>query len=141
DFRQAHEGNGHLAGPLDMDLELRLWTRWWLDSTLRFTPTTGDLQEILWRAGLNLWPGWGLAVTSSQRQNPDSRYLLGTVFIAPLTGLQITYSLRYDGRREEIRAHAVALHYQSECYRVDVSFTKSITGNTTFLVQVNVLSL
>src|SRR5262249_32760342 len=68
DTRQATEGNGQLAGPLDMDLELRLWPRWWVDSTLRFAPTTRDLQEVVWRAAVIPWDGWLLAVTSSQRQ-------------------------------------------------------------------------
>ena len=141
DIRQATEGNGRLAGPLDMDVELRPWPRWWLDSALRFTPTTGDLQELLWRAGLNLWPGWALSVTSSQRQKPDSRYILGTVQIAPLTGLQLTYNIRYDVRREDVRAHAIILRYQTECYRVDMHFNTQKNGNTTFLIEVNVLSL
>jgi len=141
DIRQATEGSGQLVGPLDMALELRLWPRWWLDSVLRLAPTTGAVQEVLWRAGLTPWPGWALSVTSSQRQNPDNRYLLGTVHIAPLTGLQLTYTVRYDVRREDVRAHAVVVHYQTECYRVDLSFSTQKTGNTTFLIQVNILSL
>lgn len=140
DIRQATEGNGQLAGPLDMALELRLWPRWWLDSVVRLTPATGDVQALLWRAGLRLRPGWELTVTSSQRQTPDTHYLLGTVQVEPLTGLRLAYTVRYDARREEVRAHAVTLHYQTECYRVDMSFSKQINGNTTFLVQVNVLS-
>jgi len=141
DMRQEMGAKGQLVGPLDIDVDLRLWPRWWFDSTLRFAPTTHDLQEIVWRAGVTPWTGWLLTVTSSQRQNPETRYLLGTVQMEPLTGLRLSYSIRYDVRREEFRAHAVALHYQTECYRVDMSFSKQINGNTTFLVQVNVLSL
>ena len=87
------------------------------------------------------WTGWLLTVTSSQRQNPESRYLLGTVQMEPLTGPRLTYSIRFDALREDVRAHVVTLHYQTECYRVDMSYTKQVTGNTTFLIQVNVLSL
>src|SRR5262249_22247875 len=101
DIRQATAGNGQLAGPLDLDPELRLWPSWWLDSTLRFAPTTHDLQEIVWRAGVTPWTGWTLSVTSSQRQNPENRYLLGTVQMEPLTGLRLSYTIRYDARREE----------------------------------------
>jgi len=99
------------------------------------------LQELLWRAGLNLWPGWALSVTSSQRQNPDNQYLQGTVQITPLTGLQLTYNVRYDVRREDFRAHAILLRYQTECYWVSMRFNTQKNGNTTFLVEVNVLSL
>lgn len=141
DLRQATEGNGQLAGPFDMALELRLWPRWWLESAVRFAPSTGALQAVLWRAGLNPWPGWGLTVTSSQRQNPDNHYLLATLQLTPLTGLQVSYTVRYDALRDDVRAHSVIVHYRTECYRVDMSFNTQKTGNTTFLIQVNVLSL
>jgi hypothetical protein len=141
DMRQATEGNGQLAGPLDIDLELRLWSRWWVDSTLRLAPTTGDLQEALWRVGLNLWPGWGLTVTHFQRQDPDIQYVQGGVFMMPLTGVQLAYHVRYDARAEEFREHTLTLRYQAVCYRVDMSLHTRQAGDTSFVIQVNLLNL
>jgi hypothetical protein len=141
DIRQATEGNGQLAGPLDIDLELRLWSRWWLDSTLRLAPTTGDLQEALWRVGFTPWPGWGLTVTHFQRQDPDIQYVQGGVFMTPLTGVNLAYHVRYDARTAEFREHTLTLRYQAVCYRVDMSLHTRQAGDTSFVIQVNLLNL
>lgn len=141
DMRQATEGNGQLAGPLDIDLALRLWPHWWLDSTLRLAPATGSLQEALWRVGLTPWPGWGLTLTHFQRQDPAIHYLQGGLFLMPLTGLQLAYSVRYDARAEAFREHTVTLRYQAVCYRVDVVLHTRKAGDTNVALRVNLLNL
>jgi hypothetical protein len=141
DIRQDAERSGQLVGPLDIELELRLWSRWWVDSALRLAPTTGDLQEVLGRVGVDLWPGWGLTMTHYQRQDPDIQYIQGGVFMTPLTGVQLTYNVRYDARTAEFREHSVVVRYRTECYRVDMSFNTRQTGDTSFVIQVNLLNL
>src|SRR5262249_37104202 len=64
DIGQETGAKRQLVGPLDIDLDLRLWSRWSLESTLRVAPNTGTLQEVLWRGSLNLWRGTALSVTS-----------------------------------------------------------------------------
>ena len=112
DIRQGTDTQGQLVGPLDIDLDLRLWSRWWLESTLRVAPDTGTLQEVLWRGGLNLWPGSSLTLTNYQRQSPTTQYLQGAFTVTPLEGLRLAYSVRYDVLTEEFREHAVLLHYR-----------------------------
>jgi LPS-assembly protein len=141
DIRQATEHDGRLVGPLDIDLGLRLWSRWWLDSILRVAPATGDLQEVLWRAGIDLWPGWALTVTNFQRQDPDIQYVLGGVQMTPLPGVQLTYHMRYDARTEEFREHLLTVRYQAVCYRVDMRFRVREAGDTDFFIQVHLWNL
>jgi LPS-assembly protein len=141
--RQTTDANGQLTGvgPLDIDVELRLWPRWWVESTLRMAPTTGDLQEVYWRGGVNLWPGTSLMLTNYQRQSPTTQYLQGSFAITPLEGLRLTYSARYDVLTEEFREHSLLLHYQGVCYRIDASFRMRKAGATDFFIQVNILNL
>jgi len=141
DIRQGTAANGQPVGPLDIDLELRLWPRWWLESTLRLAPGTGDLQEVLWRGGLNLWPGSSLTVTNYQRQSPTTQYLQGALVITPLEGLRLTYSVRYDVLTEVFREHSLLLHYQGVCYKIDASFRVRKAGATDFFIQLNILNL
>jgi hypothetical protein len=124
-----------------IDLGLRLWSRWWLDSILRVAPATGDLQEVLWRAGIDLWPGWALTVTNFQRQDPDIQYVLGGVQMTPLPGVQLTYHMRYDARTEEFREHLLTVRYQAVCYRVDMRFRVREAGDTDFFIQVHLWNL
>ena len=141
DIGQETGAKGQLVGPLDIDLDLRLWQRWWLESTLRVAPDTGTLQEVLWRGGLNLWPGSFLTVTNYQRQSPTTRYLQGSFTVTPLEGLRLSYSLRYDVLTEEFREHSVLLHYEGVCYKIDASFRTTKAGQTAFFFQINLLSL
>jgi hypothetical protein len=142
-LRQTTDTNGPLTGvgPLDIDVELRLWPRWWVASTLRVAPTTGDLQEVYWQGGLNLWPGTSLSLTNYQRQSPVTQYLQGAFTITPIEGLRLTYSPRYDVLTEEFRGHFLLLHYQGACYRIDASFSSRKAGPTNFFIQVNILNL
>ena len=141
DIRQGTDTQGQLVGPLDIALDLRLWPRWWLESTLRVAPDTGTLQEVLLRGGLNLWPGLSLILTNYQRQSPTTQYLQGAVTITPLEGLRFTYSVRYDALTEELRAQSILLHYEGVCYRIDASFSMRKAGQNVFYLQINLLSL
>ena len=123
DIGQETGAKGQLVGPLDIDLDLRLWSRWWLESTLRVAPDTGTLQEVLWRGGLNLWPGSSLSLTNYQRQSPTAQYLQGSFTVTPLEGLRLSYSLRYDVLTEEFREHSVLLHYEGVCYKIDAELS------------------
>ena len=141
DIRQGTDTQGQLVGPLDIDVDLRLWPRWWLESTLRVAPDTGTLQEVLLRGGLNLWPGLSLILTNYQRQSPTTQYLQGAVTITPLEGLRFTYGVRYDALTEEFRAQSILLHYEGVCYRIDASFSMRKAGQNVFYLQINLLSL
>ena len=141
DIRQGTDTQGQLVGPLDIALDLRLWPRWWLESTLRVAPDTGTLQEVLLRGGLNLWPGLSLILTNYQRQSPTAQYLQGAVTITPLEGLRFTYGVRYDALTEELRAQSILLHYEGVCYRIDASFSMRKAGQNVFYLQINLLSL
>jgi hypothetical protein len=141
DMRQETGAKGQLVGPLDIDIDLRPWPRWWMESTLRIAPDTGTLQEVLWRGGLNLWPGWSLTLTDYQRQNPITKYLQGGLTVTPVEGLRLGYSMRYDAQTGEFREHFLVLHYQGVCYRIDASFRVRKAGQTAFVFQINLLSL
>jgi LPS-assembly protein len=141
DIRQGAVTQGRLVGPLDIDLDLRPWPRWSLESTLRVTPDTGTLQEVLWRGNLNLWPGWSVSLTNYQRQSPITQYLQGGINVTPLEGLRLSYNIRYDVLTESFREHYVVLHFQGVCYRIDASFRTRTAGQTAFYFQINLLSL
>jgi len=141
DMRQEMGTKGQLVGPLDIDLDLRLWPRWWLESTLRVAPDTGTLQEVLLRGGLNLWPGTALTVTNYQRQSPTTQYIQGTFTITPVEGLRLSYGIRYDVLTEELRAQSILLHYEGVCYKIDASYSIRKAGQNVFYFQINLLSL
>src|SRR5215510_4677466 len=141
DIRQEIGAKGQLVGPLDIDVDLRLWPRWWLESTLRVAPDTGTLQEVLWRGGLNLWPGSYLTVTNYQRHSPTTQYLQGSFTITPVEGLRLSYSLRYDALTEEFREHSLVLHFEGVCYKIDASYRIRKAGDNVFFLQINLLSL
>lgn len=141
DMRQLGEASGQPVGPLDLDLTLRLWPRWWLESALRLTPTTGNLQEILLRGGVTLWAGSSLTVTSYQRQTPAVQYLQGALNLALVEGLRLSYNVRYDALTDAFREHAVVVQYQGVCYKIDATFRVRKAGTTDFVLQLNLLNL
>jgi LPS-assembly protein len=141
DIRQETGAKGQLVGPLDIDLDLRPWSRWWVESTLRVAPDSGTLQEVLLRGGLNLWPGTALTVTNYQRQSPTTQYLQGSFTITPVEGLRLTYSVRYDALNEEVREHSLLLHFEGVCYKIDASYRIRKAGDNVFVFQINLLSL
>jgi lipopolysaccharide assembly outer membrane protein LptD (OstA) len=141
DFRRGTEAHGPLAGPLDIDLDLRLWTRWWLESTLRLAPSTGTLQEVLLLGGLTLWPGTSLSVANYQRQSPTTQYLQGVFTLTVLEGARVSYITRYDVLNDVFREHNVLVHYEGTCYRLDASFRFRKASESVFLFQINFLNL
>jgi len=141
DIRQGTVTNGRLVGPLDIDIDLRPWSRWWLESTLRVAPDSGTLQEVLWRGGLNLWTGSFLTVTNYQRQTPSTQYLQGALTVTPLTGLRFTYSIRYDVLTDSLREQDFLVHYEGVCYKIDASYRMRKAGQNVFFFQINLLSL
>ena len=141
DIRQGTEAQGQLRGPLDIDLDLRLWSRWWLESRLRLAPSTGTLQEVFLSGGLILWPGTSLILTNYQRQSPTTQYLQGVFTLSVVEGARVSYIARYDVLNEEFREHNVLLHYEGVCYRLDASFRLRKAGETAFVFQINFLNL
>lgn len=141
DWRQLTDGSGQPVGPLDVDLTLRLWPRWWLESSLRLAPTTATLQEVLVRGGLQLWSGSALTLTSYQRQTPHVQYLQGAVQMRVLEGMQVSYNVRYDALNDAVREHAVTVHYQGVCYTIDASWRMRQAGSTDFVFQINIFNL
>jgi hypothetical protein len=99
------------------------------------------LQEVLWRGGLNLWPGASISLTNYQRQSPTAQYLQGSLTVTPLEGLRLGYSIRYDVLTDEFREHHVVLHFQGVCYKIDAGFRTRKAGQTAFFFQINLLSL
>ena len=141
DIRQGTEAHGQLVGPLDIDLDLRLWTRGWLESRLRLAPSTGTLQEVLLSGGLNLWPGSSLILNNYQRQSPVTQYLQGIFTLSVLEGARVSYIVRYDVLTEEFREHNLLVHYEGVCYRLDASFRFRKAGENVFQFQINFLNL
>jgi LPS-assembly protein len=141
DIRQGTEAHGQLVGPLDIDLDLRLWTRGWLESRLRLAPSTGTLQEVLLSGGLNLWPGSSLILNNYQRQSPVTQYLQGIFTLSVLEGARVSYIARYDVLTEEFREHNLLVHYEGVCYRLDASFRFRKAGENVFQFQINFLNL
>jgi LPS-assembly protein len=141
DIREGTAMQGQLVGPLDIDLDLRPWPRWSIESTLRVAPDTGTLQEVLWRGGLYPLPGWSAFVTDYRRLIPETHYIQGTLTTTPLEGLRLTYSVRYDAVLNEFFEHDVLLHYEGVCYRIDASLRVRKNGPSAFVFQINLLSL
>jgi hypothetical protein len=141
DIRQGPAAQGQLLGPLDIDLDLRLWSRWLLESRLRLAPSTGTLQEVLLSGTLNLWPGSSLVLTNYQRQSPTTQYLQGAFTLTVLEGARVGYIARYDVLNDQFREHNVLVHYEGVCYRLDASFRFRKAGETVFLFQINFLNL
>ena len=59
-------------GPLDIDLGVRLWRFWSLESVLRVAPQTGDLQTAHWRVAVDLPRGRSVFVHSNYRRSTSS---------------------------------------------------------------------
>jgi LPS-assembly protein len=126
-------------GPLDIDLGVRLWRFWSLESVLRVAPQTGDLQTAHWRVAVDLPSGRSLFVHSNYRRNPDVRYLIGGVSVPVLKGLTAGYNTRYDGSRGQFRDHVATLLYEAQCWSVNGSLRLRHNGDRTFLVEANLL--
>ena len=126
-------------GPLDIDLGVRLWRFWSLESVLRVAPQTGDLQTAHWRVAVDLPSGRSLFVHSNYRRNPDVLYVIGGVSVPVLKGLTAGYNTRYDGSRGQFRDHVATLLYEAQCWSVNGSLRLRHNGDRTFLVEANLL--
>ena len=140
-----HAGDGAAGehagdmGPLDIDVGVRLWQFWSLESVLRVAPQTGELQTANWRVAVDLPRGRSLFVHSNYRRNPDVLYVIGGVSVPVLKGLTAGYNTRYDGSRGQFRDHVATLLYQAQCWSVNGSLRLRHNGDQTLLVEANLL--
>jgi LPS-assembly protein len=137
DMRRAARNGGALLGPLDVELEMHLWQRWRVASTVRLAPATGALQKSAWHLELAVRPGWLVRFTNQYRRDPDILYFSGGMQVALREGLQVGYTWRYDGRSGAFREHLATLRYRSQCWGVDVRFRWRQKGDTELSVQAN----
>jgi LPS-assembly protein len=135
DMREGTAGSGPPLGPLDVELEMRFWQRWWFSSTLRLVPDTGDLQEANGRLGVTIHPDWLVYVASRYRQAPDIRYISGGMQVLLREGLLIGYDWRYDDRFGAFREHQTTLRYRTQCWSVDLRFRWRERGDTEFSIR------
>jgi LPS-assembly protein len=141
-FHVGDGGPGEHAGemgPLGIDVGVRLWRFWSLESVLRVAPQTGELQTAHWRVAVDLPSGRSLFVHSNYRRNPDVRYLIGGVSVPVLKGLTAGYNTRYDGSRGQFRDHVATLLYEAQCWSVNGSLRLRHNGDRTLLVEANLL--
>lgn len=138
DMRQSAASGGQLFGPLDLEAEVQLSQRWWMASTVRLAPTTGDLQESNWRVRLTVRPGWTVQVANHYRQSPDILYVSGGLQVGLSARLQLGYAWRYDGLRGVLQEHEAMLAYRAQCWRVDVRFRVREQGDTEFVLRANI---
>ena len=141
-FHVGDGGPGEHAGemgPLDIDLGVRLWRFWSLESVLRVAPQTGELQTANWRIAVNLPHGRSLFLHSNYRRNPKVLYVIGGVSVPVLKGLTAGYNTRYDGSRGQFRDHVATLLYQAQCWSINGSLRLRHNGDRTFLVEANLL--
>ena len=141
-FNVGDGGPGEHAGamgPLDIDVGVRLWQLWSLESVLRVAPQTGELQTAHWRVAVDLPHGRSLFAHSNYRRNPDVLYVIGGVSMPVLKGLTAGYNTRYDGSRGQFRDHVATLLYQAQCWSVNGSLRVRHNGDKSFLVEANLL--
>lgn len=141
-FHVGDGGPGEHAGemgPLDIDVGVRLWQFWSLESTLRMAPQTGALQTAHWRVAVDLPRGKSLFVHSNYRRNPAVLYVIGGVSVPLLKGLTAGYNTRYDGSRGQFRDHVATLLYEAQCWSVNGSLRLRHNGDQTFLVEAKLL--
>jgi hypothetical protein len=139
DMRAATEERGRLLGPLDLELDVFLWQRWWLTSTLRLKTATGELQEANWRLGFTLWPGWVVQVGNQYRQAPNIQYFSGGIQAEIREGLRIGYTWRFDGLMGMFREHLATLQYRAQCWGIAMRLRWREIGDTEFSLRVDLL--
>lgn len=139
DVREVPEGRAVAPGPLDMDIFMLFGERWRLETGFRLQPARGELQEASWSLGFTVRPGWLLHVESYHRQDPDILYVAGGMRWAPGAGLQLGYSMRYDGQEMAFREHLATLLYQAQCWSIDLRLRWRHAGDTEVLVRANLL--
>lgn len=140
DFHEATTGNGRLFGPLDVDMDLRIWQPWWLDASLRFDMETSQLQEIRWRGNVTFLPGWTLSLENYRRRDPDVNYVLGSLHASIIGGWSAGYNARYDAKQGGFREHQLSLTYTAQCWFMTLSFRMRKAGDTDFFFSGNLLN-
>ena len=138
DMRRSAASGGQLFGPLDIEMDMQLWPRWWMASTVRLAPTTGALQESDWRLRFIIHPSWAVQVGNYYRQSPDILYVSGGLHVSLSEELQLGYTWRYDGLRGVFHEHEATLSYRAQCWRVDVRFRVREQGDTEFVLRANI---
>ena len=126
-------------GPFDVEVGVRLWSFWSLESVLRLAPQTGNVQIADWRVGVDLPGGRSFFVQSSYRDNPDVLYVISGASVPVSKGLTAGYNTRYDGARGEFRDHTAMLLYEAQCWSVNGSLRLRRNGDRTFLMEANLL--
>jgi LPS-assembly protein len=139
DIRAATEEGGRLFGPLDFELDFSLWQRWWFVSTVRLEVTSGELQELNWRLGYTVWPGWKVHVGNRYRQAPDIQYYFGGIQVELGEGLRVGYDWRFDGLSGTFREHQATLHYRAQCWGIAMRFRWRESGDTEFTLHADLL--
>ena len=126
-------------GPLDIDVGVRLWSFWSLESSLRLAPRTGTMQVANWRVAVDLPNGKSVFVQSNYRRGPDVLYVIGGVRLPVFKGLTAGYNTRYDGTQGQFRDHIATLLYEAQCWSVSGSLRLRHNGDRTFLMEANLL--
>ena len=139
DIREATVGDRRLLGPLDLELDVALWQRWWFASTIRLETTTGELQEANWRFGVTLRPGWVVHVGNRYRQAPDIWYVSGGLQVELSEGFRVGYDWRFDALSGMFREHQATLHYRAQCWGMAMRFRWRESGDTEFTLRADLL--
>ncbi|PON15136.1 hypothetical protein C2W62_25435 [Candidatus Entotheonella serta] len=133
DIEEASERNGRLLGPLDVEMEGLVGTRWGLKSMLRVATATGDVEAASTRVSLTLAPHWVFYLGHNYRQAPDVQYVAGGVNSWWFDQrLQLGYNVRFDGLDGVVREHGLSLQYLAQCWRVEATIRVRNTENTPF---------
>jgi lipopolysaccharide assembly outer membrane protein LptD (OstA) len=141
DVEDTRAGDGGLVGPLDIELEVRLWERWWLTSVARLLPASGEVQETNWRLGVTVLPGWRMYVDGRFRRDPDILQVSGGMRLTLREGFWLGYDLRFDALLGRVREHRGTVYYENpcHCWRVQASIRVRESGDTEFLVEARIL--
>ncbi len=141
-FNLGHDGPAQRAGelgPLDIDIGVRLWQIWSLESVLRVAPETSELQTGNWRVAANLPRGSSLFVQANYHRNPEALYVIGGTQVTVLKGLTAGYNTRYDASRGQVREHVAILSYRAQCWSIDGNLLLRHNGDKLFQVRADLL--
>jgi hypothetical protein len=132
-LEEGGESNGRLLGPLDVELEGLVGSRWGLRSMLRAAAATGDLEAASTRVSVTPATGWLVHLAHNYRQAPDVQYITGGVNTSWFDQrLRLGYNIRFDGLNGVIREHGMSLQYLAQCWQVEATMRVRNTENTPF---------
>ncbi len=133
DIEAATARDGRLLGPLDVEIEGLVGSRWRLRSMLRLETATGDLEAASTRLSVTLAQRWRLNIGHNYRQAPDVQYVTGGVNTSLFKQrLLLGYNVRFDGLNGVVREHGLSLQYLAQCWRVEATMRVRNTENTPF---------